>query len=622
MTDLQRPSEDLTADTAVHPIAGGAGGATVAETDPTAIATGPTDAPTAPPAGRSRRRWLVAGLGIALIVGITALATLTLTGSSPNATVLGYVPADSVAYGEVRLDLPGDQRREIGEFLSKFPGFADQAALETKLDEVLDRLVSEGTEGQQTFTGDIKPWFDGEVAFAIGAIPTSPASAEASEARALILISVKDAAVARAWFADVMSEAGVSGTTQDYAGTELTVYSDPDMGDAEAAFGIIDGEVAVAGDLTSVKAAVDTGGESAIAQDPAFEAGMTALEGDHVGFMYLDLAAVMDAALALDEGMGMDMPAGERLLAMIPEWAAVRLRVEGDAILLDTVMPHVESQPGPDSNGANGVAAFAPPSTIVLASGNDLGATLLDSLEAYRDEPTMADGVEQVEQALAIIGGVEAAVGWMGDTGIVLSRAGDSVEGGLISVPTDAEAARQLLGTIRSFIALAGGQAGISVREEEYAGATITIVDLGNAEGLLGMAGAMGGVPLDPGSVDGLPDGPIEIAYAATDGVVVIGSGPSFVKAVLDAGAGDSFADGARYRDLVARAGAEHTGVSFLDIAAIRDIAEGFLDEATAEDRAEYEESIKPFLEPLDALVVTSILGGATDSQRMLITVK
>ena len=32
-------------------------------------------------------------------------------------------------YGEVRLDLPGDQRAEIGEFLSKFPGFADQAAL-------------------------------------------------------------------------------------------------------------------------------------------------------------------------------------------------------------------------------------------------------------------------------------------------------------------------------------------------------------------------------------------------------------------------------------------------------------------------------------------------------------
>ena len=47
--------------------------------------------------------------------------------SSSTSTVLGYVPANTIVYGEVRLDLPGDQRRAVGEFLSKFPGFADQA---------------------------------------------------------------------------------------------------------------------------------------------------------------------------------------------------------------------------------------------------------------------------------------------------------------------------------------------------------------------------------------------------------------------------------------------------------------------------------------------------------------
>ena len=85
-------------------------------------------------------------------MGVTAIATLALTGASPASTVVGYVPGDSVAYGELRLDLPGDQRQEVGEFLSKFPGFADQAALDTKLDEVLDRLLSEETDGKQTFT--------------------------------------------------------------------------------------------------------------------------------------------------------------------------------------------------------------------------------------------------------------------------------------------------------------------------------------------------------------------------------------------------------------------------------------------------------------------------------------
>ena len=112
-------------------------------------------------AGRRPARCAVA----AIVVAVAGLAD-----ASRSSDVAGDVdrprlrPADSVAYGELRLDLPGDQRQEVGEFLSKFPGFADQAALDTKLDEVLDRLVAEGTDGKQTYTQDIKPWFDGELA--------------------------------------------------------------------------------------------------------------------------------------------------------------------------------------------------------------------------------------------------------------------------------------------------------------------------------------------------------------------------------------------------------------------------------------------------------------------------
>ena len=81
------------------------------------------------------------------------------------------MPTDSVAYGELRLDLPGDQRQNVGAFLSKFPGFADQAALDTKLDEVLDRLVGEGSQNKQSYTKDVKPWFGGQLGFAMGPHP-------------------------------------------------------------------------------------------------------------------------------------------------------------------------------------------------------------------------------------------------------------------------------------------------------------------------------------------------------------------------------------------------------------------------------------------------------------------
>src|SRR5688572_7714670 len=219
MTDFDRPVPDPSP---------GADDTTWTETPATPVATTPlgtgATTPTTAPR-RNRTRWLAAGVIVALIVGVTIAGALTLTGSSPTSTVAGYVPADSAAYGELRLDLPGDQRQEVGEFLAKFPGFADQAALETKLDEVLDRLFSETTEGKQLFTRDIKPWFDGELGFAMGPLPTGNALAEPEQAAAstrfLVLVSIKDEVKAKAWFADALADAGTNGTPQTHDGTEL-----------------------------------------------------------------------------------------------------------------------------------------------------------------------------------------------------------------------------------------------------------------------------------------------------------------------------------------------------------------------------------------------------------------
>jgi hypothetical protein len=603
-----------------------ASAATPAADDPRVSTTPVIPPPGSDPRRASRGRWAVALGVVGLVAAGTVLAVVNLTGASPSATVTGYVPSDSVMYGEVRLDLPGDQRAEIGEFLSKFPGFADQAALDTKIDEVLDRLVQEGTDGEQTFTTDIKPWFDGEVAFAVGPLPVGAADgadpmAVAADARALVLLSIKDEALARAWFGDAMGEAGVTGTTQDHAGTSLTVFSDPEAPGVEAAFGIVGGKVAIAGDLDSVKAAIDTGGDSAFATSEDVAAAAGALEGDSIGFMFMDARAFLDTALDAAEGLASAPPMSDALLAQVPDWIAFRMRIEGDALLLDTAMQDVPTAPGPQANRANGVADWAPASTIFLAAGNDYGATLLDTVELYRQEPALEEVFTGIEQAAGMLGGLEGALGWMGDSAIVVSEGADSAEGGIVSVPADAAGARQFLTTIRSFATLAGGQMGIEVREEAYAGATITIVSLGSLQDLAGMAGGMGGVPVPVDPSSPLPEGDVELAYTATDDIVVIGSGPNFVKAVLDAGTGASLADDARYAGLVGRVGAEHTGVTFVDVAAVRGLLEGLLAEASADERAEYEESVKPFLEPFDAIVGAAVAGDV-DTQRVIITVQ
>jgi hypothetical protein len=308
----------------------------------------------------------------------------------------------------------------------------------------------------------------------------------------------------------------------------------------------------------------------------------------------------------------------DALLAMVPEWMAVRLRVEGDALVLDSAAAHVEGL-SLAQNHPNGVAGFAPPSTVALVSGNDYGATLKKLFAIYRAEPGTAETFKQIDQAAGLVGGLDAAVGWMGDSGIVVAQSGETVEGGIVSVPADAAAGQQLLTQLRTLIQLGGQQAGITIRDETYNGKTITIVDAGSFKDLAAMAGAMGGLPADPGV---LPEGRAEIAFIATEQVVVIGSSPDFVKHVLDAGAGTSLADDARYQRLLARVEANHTALNFVDVSAIRQLIEGAMAGASAADRAEYEESIKPFLVPFDAVIASGAVGGGADQGRTVITVK
>ena len=221
-----------------------------------------------------------------------------------------------------------------------------------------------------------------------------------------------------------------------------------------------------------------------------------------------------------------------------------------------------------------------------------------------------------------MLGGLEASVGWMGDTGLIVARNGDSIEGGIVSIPADAAAGRRLLTTLRSFATLAGAQYGISVRDEDHAGTTITIIDLGTAKDLAALAGTLGGLSFADDSTADLPGGHIEISYAATDSVVVLGSSPDFVGHVLDAGAGQSLADDARYTALVGRVGAAHTAVTFVDVAAVRALVEGLLSKATPKERAEYEESVKPFLAPFDAFITAGVTGPDLEQQHAIVTVK
>jgi hypothetical protein len=254
-----------------------------------------------------------------------------------------------------------------------------------------------------------------------------------------------------------------------------------------------------------------------------------------------------------------------------------------------------------------------PSSAIFAATSHDLGKTLKDMLGVYASDPAYKPMLDQLTQGLDLVGGADGAFGWAGDAAIVVDAAAGTPAGGLIVEPTDTEKATQLFKALRTFVTLGGDQVGATVKDEDYNGTTITVVslDVGKLSGIAG--GSAGILPL--------PINQVEIAYAVTDNIVVIGSGPAFVKSVLDTTKSTSLTSDETYKKLADQAGTG-TGGTFLDIAAVRGLIEKAAADGGAAELKKYETDVKPFLVPFDAMFAGSLIDGDLTKSTIYITVK
>ena len=206
----------------------------------------------------ARVRWGVALGVVALVVGLSTAAFALLSGGGSLSTLAGWMPADTYAYGEVRLDLPGDQHQAVADLLSHFPGFADESSLDQKVTEVLDRLIADASSGKASYS-DIKPWLGDSAAFA--AHGTLDAATKTGQA--LVAVSITNAAAARDWISKHDTDTA-NETTETYNGAQVTLRTAPNG--EKAALTVLD-TVILAGDEASVKAAIDFEGRRWLRHD-------------------------------------------------------------------------------------------------------------------------------------------------------------------------------------------------------------------------------------------------------------------------------------------------------------------------------------------------------------------
>ncbi len=548
-------------------------------------------------------RWGVALVVVALVVGAVSVGTILLTSGTATSTVEGWIPAGTVIYLEGRADLPGDQRQNVGNIIAKFPGFKDQASLDAKIDQALDQVLR---KSGISWTTDLKPWVAGEVGVAVtrdlldlaGAAQKDPSAVKVPDRGVVVLASVKDAAAATAW---VAKEAGGTPSTTTYGDGQITTV---DKGGVSVAWATR-GTVLLLGPEASVKAALDTMGASPVAASSAFVAARKTAPSAYLGFAYVDTRSLFDALLAMGGSTGtIPQACKDSATSAVPDWAAGFAHAANAALVMDLVAPAAS---GASTSGAartdtpSAIAAHLPGTTLAAFEGRQAGAALVALWSGVKAgigcDPSVKGTLDQVDTALAAIGGLQSLFGWAGDAAIAVEYSGGTFGGGVAAIATDEAAATRTLGQVQAALTLGGAGAGIATRTEAYGGGSLLVITIsGQASGMA--------VP--------------EIAATVQKGVFVLGT-LDFVKHVVDTSASSSLSTTPAYTTAMSAAGGDGVSDLFIDITGVRAAVEAML---PAAERTRYEADVKPFLEPFDAFASVTKAPGATRTIHQVLVFK
>jgi hypothetical protein len=569
------------------------------------------NAPVASPA-RRRLRWALAAAATAVVLAGSTLGFSVLSSAKSTSAVLPWAPADAIAYAEVRADMPGDQRANLLAFLSKFPGFADQTSFDAKADDGLDRLVKRLTDNKHDFSTEIKPWFGGQLGFSMEiADPSAPG--------VLVVASVSDPIKAATWLTSI-TPAGANHET--VGGINLTedTLTGPDFGPGSTSYAYgLDGSVILAGTTAEVKAAISRGGSGGLADNAGFRAASAALGGDNLGNLYVDLKSYLKLITAAETKMlslegtrlGGSAPSLMPMMptlndALVPGWIAMRVRAESDHLVLDEAVPVIAGAPA-QAGRTSVLAASLPASTVFQYDLHDVGSQVqhaLTQLESQPGGPTAA----QVDAIAKYVGGVDKAVGWLGDTDLAILHDASGFSGGIVAQTNDATASANLFAELKNLASLAGSQAGITMRTESYHDQTITIFE-GNLAGNVSMA---------PSAA--MPAEQVSIAVAQTNDLVIVGVGDGFVKAVLDTKPGSSLADQPGYQRAIDLAGSSAASQGYIDLTAVRTAAESMA--AGSSDLKTYDSDVQPFLEPFQSIAWSQSSDSNLSTGRIVLVLK
>lgn len=469
------------------------------------------------------------------------IALVTLIGLTAAAFVAGYLflfsastdraaalaPADSAFYLNVYLQPSTGQQMHLSGLIGRLPGFADDASLDEKVDQVVQNLLAgSGIDyGRQ-----VKPWLGNQVAIA-----ARPAGDGLAEPVPVLIAAVKDLEAARTAIAELVSNGGASFTVETYRGVELQVSD-------EATYAFVEEMLVVGSDTAAVRSVVDTadGGESLADRDD-FVTTMAGLEADHLAAFFLDLAALGEATGTAEQLSSMST-AGAVLVA-----EADGLRLSGSAPF-DPAAAEPSDRSGFALGGEpSSLVDWMPESTVAEVVIFGLRQTLEDAEAAAGEVPEGEDIASAIDtlRTLAAFGlGIDLDADLLPlldrEAAVAISGLEDGLPSGqLLLRPTDPEAAADALDRLADGLA----RIGASVATETGGETEVTVVSI--------------------------PETAV-VAYTIVDGIVILGFSPADVDAAISAHAsGRTLGSSDRYTRTFEVAGTRAGNEAFVDVGAL-----------------------------------------------------
>ena len=558
---------------------------------------------------RGRWRWSVALLATVLMVVMgSGLVAFAQSGAGASRGPV-FLPADTSVYVEGRLDMPDGQAEAMADFMSAFPGFTDSGSFMLKVQEALDGLLADATDGQLSYTEDLAPFLTGEISLGVtdlaAAAMADPSTME-SQPPVLIGVAVSDAEAASAFIDEMVQNApdGVVVTEEPYGATNILTSGDGQMSLAVAGDWIL-----LAPTADTVKTGIDVlaGEEPSLAEQPAFGTAWSRVPTGHLVAAYVNLqsmSGILDMATQMaagETGMPFDLGA---LAEQLPIDMVAYLTAASDRLTVEAVITPSDQTPTM-AVGESDLATLFPADTQLYVETRELGATLgtaLEGLVASMDEQTAAQMAPMEDMFGAPL---PSLLDFVSDAAVGASITSDGLALGIAGEITDEDVATERVERILSFVRLlAAGMGGedvpaIGMDESTVDGVTVTTITL----------------PIDEATGGELPINiPQTLSVAVANGTLLIGFG-DFVETALTIGEADSLAANAGYVDALG-ADTTNSGVVYANIGSLLEL----LDPAMSMFAQEWSE-ISPYATALDRFVAVGTADDETISARMSIIV-